>query len=328
MPNPHALPAGLCSRPPRPADLATAVGLLNASAREATGAPAFREGALRGLWSSPGFDLAADARLVETADGLPVGFEQVLVGPPYVQGQVLGAVRPGYRGRGIGSHLLGFALERGRARLRRGARTTLLCHGASGDDATAALLRDHGFAVVRRFCTLTLALDSPPGPPRWPAGVEVRPFDRAVHDRAVCAVFRETFADHWGHVERSLDDEYALWRARLDGDDQLDTGLWWVAWAGEEIAGVCLCWPHAREDSSLGWVSILGVRRPWRRRGLGLALLKASFCGFFGRGVSGVGLEVDAESPTGALRLYRRAGMEVRREHRFWERELPQAAGR
>ena len=53
------------------------------------------------------------------------------------------------------------------------------------------------------------------------------------------------------------------------------------------------------------------MRRPWRRRGLGLALLLHSFRDFAARGATRVGLGVDAENTTGAVGLYERAGMHV-----------------
>ena len=61
----------------------------------------------------------------------------------------------------------------------------------------------------------------------------------------------------------------------------------------------------------MGWVNILGVRRPWRKRGIGVALLEHSFGEFYRRGILKAGLGVDAESLTGALRLYEKAGMHV-----------------
>jgi mycothiol synthase len=67
---------------------------------------------------------------------------------------------------------------------------------------------------------------------------------------------------------------------------------------------------------------MLGVRRPWRRRGLGLALLRETFGLFYDRGEGRVGLGVDAENPSGATRLYERAGMHVEAEHQTWEKEL------
>jgi mycothiol synthase len=70
---------------------------------------------------------------------------------------------------------------------------------------------------------------------------------------------------------------------------------------------------HLSGDPTYGWVGILGVRPPWRRRGIALALLLHSFAVFRERGCTRVGLGVDAESTTGALELYERAGMHVHR---------------
>jgi mycothiol synthase len=65
---------------------------------------------------------------------------------------------------------------------------------------------------------------------------------------------------------------------------------------------------------------VLGVRRRWRRRGLGLALLLQSFTDFRRRGATRVGLGVDAESPTGAVSLYEQAGMQVVRRNDAYEK--------
>jgi ribosomal protein S18 acetylase RimI-like enzyme len=62
------------------------------------------------------------------------------------------------------------------------------------------------------------------------------------------------------------------------------------------------------------------VRRPWRQRGLGLALLLHSFNNFYQRGDRAVGLGVDAQSLTGATRLYEKAGMRVTRQHDLYEK--------
>jgi ribosomal protein S18 acetylase RimI-like enzyme len=72
----------------------------------------------------------------------------------------------------------------------------------------------------------------------------------------------------------------------------------------------------------MGWVGRLGVRRPWRKRGLGEALLLHSFNEFYQRGISKVGLGVDASNPTGATRLYQKVGMHVSVEDVVFEKEL------
>ena len=72
----------------------------------------------------------------------------------------------------------------------------------------------------------------------------------------------------------------------------------------------------------IGWIRTLGVRRAWRKRGLGEALLLHSFGEFYKRGTKTIGLGVDAENPTGATRLYQKAGMHVASEYVTYEKEL------
>ena len=66
----------------------------------------------------------------------------------------------------------------------------------------------------------------------------------------------------------------------------------------------------------------LAVRRPWRLRGLGLALLRRAFGEFYSRGTRKVTLAVDSQSLTGATRLYERAGMRVERLYSVYRKEL------
>jgi len=72
----------------------------------------------------------------------------------------------------------------------------------------------------------------------------------------------------------------------------------------------------------IGWIGTLGVRRPWRKRGLGQALLLHSFGEFYKRGTKTIGLGVDAQNPTGATRLYQRVGMQAASEFITYEKEL------
>jgi mycothiol synthase len=97
-----------------------------------------------------------------------------------------------------------------------------------------------------------------------------------------------------------------------------DPGLWFLAMDGDEIAGGSLCQDYPDE----GWVEQLGVRRAWRRNGVGLALLRHTFREFYRRDRRRVGLGVDSQSPTGATRLYRRAGMHVARQLDSYQKEL------
>jgi len=101
-------------------------------------------------------------------------------------------------------------------------------------------------------------------------------------------------------------------------DPEFDASLWKIAWDGEEIGGFAL----NRYRTGIGWVRMLGVRRPWRKRGLGEALLYHSFGEFFRRGMKTIGLGVNAQNPTGATRLYKKVGMHAASEHITYEKEL------
>ena len=75
---------------------------------------------------------------------------------------------------------------------------------------------------------------------------------------------------------------------------------------GDEIAAGTIC---TGDTYGGGYIGSLFTRRPWRRRGVGAALLRDSFGRFWERGERNVGLGVDAASDSGAFRLYERAGM-------------------
>src|SRR5207244_5091442 len=123
--------------------------------------------------------------------------------------------------------------------------------------------------------------------------------------QAVHECHQESFADHWEFQRQPLE----VWRRYTVESPGFDPSLWWLAEADGELAGICLDQWHASGDPTFGWVGVLGVRKPWRGRGLGLALLRHSFADFAARGATRVGLGVDAENTTGAVRLYERAGM-------------------
>jgi ribosomal protein S18 acetylase RimI-like enzyme len=164
---------------------------------------------------------------------------------------------------------------------------------------------------------MAIDLDGSQSEPVWPEGIEVHTFRRD-QARAVYAAHQESFADSWEHT----DDPYDEWEHWSFGRDDFDPTLWFLAAEGDEVAGIALCRPHdTRRDA--GWISILGVRRPWRRRGLGRALLLHSFAEFARRGCTRVELGVDAESLTGANRLYESAGMRVIRRFDIYEHPQP-----
>ena len=127
-------------------------------------------------------------------------------------------------------------------------------------------------------------------------------FCTLVNRTKIHAAQQEAFADHWDYTPR----DFPSWaRFHLEGE-RFDPTLWCVVRAADEIAAGAIC---TGDTYGGGWVQVLFTRRPWRKRGVGAALLDDSFRRFWERGERSVGLAVDAGSETGAFRLYERAGM-------------------
>jgi ribosomal protein S18 acetylase RimI-like enzyme len=169
----------------------------------------------------------------------------------------------------------------------------------------AARLERRGYRYVRSRLELEIELGEPPVAPAWPDGIAVRTM-RPGEEPAVYEAHQQSFADHWEFTRLP----YESWLGHLHGVN-VDLRLWFLAVDGDEIAGVCLCGPRRRGDERIGWVSVLGVLPPWRRRGLGRALLLHGFGELHRRGFARAGLGVDAENTTGAVRLYEQGGMRV-----------------
>jgi mycothiol synthase len=184
------------------------------------------------------------------------------------------------------------------------------------DDTMRSVLEGAGYEQIRSLFRMTIPLDDPVEP-EWPDGLSVGAFDRA-DEAAVHAAHQESFRDHWEHKDESIEE----WRKWLIEGPRFDPTLWFVSREGDEVAGISLCAVHSSGDPEHGFVSVLGVRRPWRRRGLGLALLRHSFVEMKRRGMKRASLGVDAENLTGAVAIYERAGMTVERRSDCYSKRL------
>jgi mycothiol synthase len=151
----------------------------------------------------------------------------------------------------------------------------------------------------------------------WPEGLTPRNF-RPGEEERVYEAHMDAFADHWDFRRQPMED----WRSYTVDHHGFDPSLWWLVEDDGELAGLSLNAWHFSGDSQFGWIGVLGVRPQWRKRGLGTALLRHSFRDFRRRGATRVGLGVDAENTTGAVRLYERAGMRAVRRNDTYEKTL------
>jgi mycothiol synthase len=183
---------------------------------------------------------------------------------------------------------------------------------------TEDLAGDRGYRLWRSSYTMEVFLDDvPPDRPPPPNGITFRTYRPSDEDQLRAAV-NEAFAnDPFFHEETP--ERFREFNLRARG---FDPSLWLLAWDGQELAGFVLAFLERVGEPDLGWIGSLGVREPWRRRGLGDALLRTAIGELHARGLRRVGLGVDAENETGALRLYERAGMEVVRQGNNWVLDL------
>ena len=262
------------------------------------------------------FALSDIAMVVAELDGRAVGYADVR-DEERLRFPVDLRVDPAAGGSGVADALLSAVEAWAAGRAAEGGQ--LRAFVAERDDESRAALERRGYELVRHSFTMEIALEAPRlEEPVWPAGVTVRTYDHGRDEAAVHEAVEDAFADHWEFHPITLE----AWGEFRVTDPRFDPALWWLVEEAGELAAVSLNAWHFSGDASFGWVGTLGVRRPWRRRGLGLALLLHSFADFAARGATRVGLDVDAENTTGAVRLYERAGMHAVRRRDSWFRTL------
>lgn len=287
-------------------DIATFFGEL-----EAAGGAGATAGEIRDWLTSPTFDVEADFRLAFEDDRL-VGWcdvwDQNKAHERFFVDLRVQPDRPD-----VCASLLDWSIERARSMATNGG----VCRawGLSTDGVFASAVRDRDFSLIRHFFRMEVDLSEEPEQPVWPEGITVRTYETG-ETRAVYDAVMDAFADHWDHVPTAFEE----WEHFTVGSTMFDPTLWFLADVDGEIAGFSLCVSERRPGT--GHVASLGVRPPWRRRGLGLALLLHSFHELRARGRPKVDLGVDAENTTGAVRLYERAGMHVARRSDSYEKAL------
>ena len=226
-------------------------------------------------------------------------------------------VHPDHRGRGLGTYLTRWIERRvaGAAGDGIGDDATLEFEVPDVNEAAAELLTDLGYNRVRRNLRMERELSAGEDGSAVD-GVVIRSMRINDEERAVHATLEDAFLDHWDNHPRT----YEEFSKSFFGGSWFDPSLSFVADDGGEIAGIALCTVFKAEN--MGWVAWLGVRRPWRRRGVALAMLHHAFGEFRARGLRSAGLGVDAESLTGATRVYERAGLRVTRSYGIWRKPL------
>lgn len=282
---------------------------------------------LRGTWERPRFELLRDAWVVEAPEGGVAGYVDVWDRDPGVRYIADGYVHPGWRGRGIGTRLVRLAEARVRERLPavrddpplrsrspQGERKRVVIRHTvfHGSEESRRLLEREGYSPVAYFWRMVRDMESPPPESSVPEGVTIRTFEEGRDKRAVHALVQEAFSDNADYAPLAFQE----WVGFMVERESFDPSLYFLAFAREELVGVALC-PRYNE---MGWVRQLAVRRGWRRRGVGRALMERVFAEFYRRGQRRVGLVVESYNRTGAKQFYESLGMHVERQHDRYEK--------
>lgn len=296
-------------RAPSLDDLEAVVELINAESMRFTGLPDLDADALTGWWTQPPpFDLARDVVLAERG-GTIVGYGDV--GDQSELGAVFWL---DVRGDAF-ERLIRELEERARAKAKPDAIVRATVEDADAEGA--AILERLGYAPIRSSYKMSIGLGGRTFEPSFPAGTQLRTAVEGEDEPLLHELNERTFADHWGFMPARYE-EWLHWLRALGTPDPT---LWTIATIDGEHAGLAICRRDTGDPDS-GWVSTLGVLPQFRGRGLGTALLEHAFADFQRRGRARVGLGVDAENVSGAVRLYERAGMRIVRKQDTWERPL------
>jgi mycothiol synthase len=321
------LPEGYTTRGANMNDVEPALRMFNRWSRSVIGRDEISDPqAIRNEWMSPGFSLEEDIRLVFAPNGDLAGYIEVWsTAKPPVHPWMWGRVDPAYEEKGIGTWLLGWAEQRAMrvltdlpAELRFAPRVGTYREAGK----PKKLFEDSGYRHIRSSYTMLIEMDAPVPEAVFPEGITLRTYNPETDIEAVYRAVNDSFRDHFGHVDEPFEEGLKRFRHFVLEYEGFDPTLLFIAMDGDEIAGINICRSRSYDDPEMGWVGTLGVRRAWRKRGLGLALLRHSFNEFYRRGRRKVGLGVDAQNLTGALRLYENAGMHVHQAFDLYEKEL------
>ena len=307
-------------RPSRATDIPHIVALLNAHSRSVLGTTTILLEQYRSLWPKRYFNAPENTVVVTTPQEKVVGYLALEAEHPGVVLEVRGAVHPSFRGQGIGQTLLQWAERKAHVRSLRapaGTQVSLQTNLQGNDHSSRALVTKAGFVPVRRWSQFEISLTQQPAPPEWPKGIQVRELNPYRDWPTVGAAMLEAYRDHWGHISaqfpeppHSLEDELVEAATFFDDDPYFNThGLCFVASQNGEVVGSCIGAARTVEWQDSGQIGSVSVRRPWRRQGVATALLQHAFGAYFRRGINRVVAECDADSFTGAHKLFAARGM-------------------
>ena len=253
-----------------------------------------------------------DVLVWESAEGelVGVGYTMLLPGESLARCYLFGGVVPEWRSRGIGGALIDQLIDRSERRLHgcSSERRVIRTHRPTTSNIAAQILRARDFSVVRYFTDMHRDTNDAP------AAVLADDYRIGTWDPSRSEEIRLlknlAFNDHWGSTPSSAD----AWRSTVDSSaTRLDLSRTVTATNGE-LVGLLLTRRHPADDETLGakyaWMDLIATHPDHRGRGIAAAMIIDTLTAYRRDGIERAALEVDADSPTGAHRLYAKLGFE------------------
>lgn len=298
------LPKGFSARPATTEDVEAVTELIAACELADDGVPEVDRDDVASDFGRPALDLERDSLLVFDGDAL-VAWAGI-----HSPRRVEADVHPGHRRRGIGTALLTWT----EARAREAGSAVVGQTKTDANAGAADLFRRHGYAPRHTSWMLEIALDEEPPEPGMPDGIRIRDYVPGQDDHEVYRLIDDAF-NEWPDREPS---PFENWAALSIGRDTFDPRLSPLAFDGDQIVGAVLSLDYG--DDVEGYVHQVAVKRSHRNRGIARGLLRHAFREFHRKGRRTCSLSTD--SRTGALDLYLRVGMHVRRSYTHYAKEL------
>ena len=161
------------------------------------------------------------------------------------------------------------------------------------------LVEAAGYSIKKFIFNMHRDLTGALPDPELPEGFRIRTAVTGQDERNIHALVQEAF-DWRKHNAQPFEE----WKKFLMRPEIYNEKLWFLATRSTEIIGICLCF----ENSDIGWIRQLAVKRPYRRLGIGRALLQRAFQAFKALGKEKAGLAVESVN-LNAVHFYQTAGM-------------------
>ncbi len=292
------LPSGHTARPATPDDIPDIHRLVVACEENLHGHSETDADGIASVFARAGFDLALDTVLIHDP-------AQALMAWAWSNRRSEVDVHPAARDRGIGQALLDWTQDRGRA----AGSQRLVQTVEDRDHAAVALVKRAGFTPKATSWQLMIEAShlhiSKPM-------IDIMPLEQ--HEWHTAYEVCEDAFDDWQERRKG----YAEWATQTVERSAYFPQASMAAYADGRLVGVVIALAFLGRDE--GYVERVAVHRDYRKRGIASLLLRHTFAAFhrMGRPVCALW----THSGTGALALYEKVGMTVRRSSTVYAKEL------